>query len=90
MAQTVMQQHVVEHGEHDKAQQMSWSSASYGLSSRCPDTVMPLDPGRSGRESEVDSAHLSLTIIQFKARYLNQQQTVTASTHMQVIQKALW
>ena len=62
-AQTAMQEHVVEHGEHDKAQQKSWSSTASGLSSRCPDIVLPLDPARSGRESEVDSARLSLTII---------------------------
>ena len=58
---------VVEHGEHDKAQQKSWSSTASGLSSRRPDTVLPLDPARSGRESDVDSARLSLTIIQFTA-----------------------
>ena len=37
------QQHVVEHGEHDKALKKSWSSTASGLSSRCPDTVLPLD-----------------------------------------------
>ena len=37
---------------------------------RCPDTVLPLDPARSGRESEVDSARLSLTIIQFTAHVI--------------------
>ena len=47
-AQMAMQQHVVEHGEHDKAQKKSWSSTTSGRSSRCPDTVMPLDPARSG------------------------------------------
>ena len=43
-----MQQHVVEQREHDKAQKKSWSSIESGLSSRCPDTVLPLDPARSG------------------------------------------
>ena len=42
-----MQQHVVEHGEHDKAQKKSWSSTASGLNSGCPDTVLPLDPARS-------------------------------------------
>ena len=65
-----MQQHVVEHGEHDKAQQKSWSSIASGVSSRCPDTGLPLDPARSGRDSEVDSARLSLTIIQFTAHII--------------------
>ena len=65
--QTAMQQHVVEHGEHDKAQKRSWLSPVSRLCSRCPDTVLPLDPARSGRESEVDSARLSLTIVQFTA-----------------------
>ena len=69
-AQTVMQQHVVEHGEHDKAQQKSWSSTASGLSPRCSDTVLPLDPARLGRESEVDFAHLSVTIIQLSAHVI--------------------
>ena len=47
-AQMAMQQHVVEHGEHDKVQNKSWSSTASGLSSRRPDTVLPLDPARSG------------------------------------------
>ena len=47
-AQMAMQQHVVEHGEHDKAQKKSWSSTASGLSYRCPDTVLPLDTARSG------------------------------------------
>ena len=47
-AQMAMQQLVVEHGEHEKAQKKSWSSTASGLSSRCPDTVLPLDPARSG------------------------------------------
>ena len=34
-----MQQNVVDHEEHDKAQKKSWSSTASGLSSRCPDTV---------------------------------------------------
>ena len=48
VAKMAMQQHVVEHGEHDKAQKKSWSSTASGLSSRCPDTVLSLDPARSG------------------------------------------
>ena len=77
-AQTAMQQHVVEHGERDKAQQKSWSSNASGLSSRCPDTVLPLDLARSGRESEADSARLSLTIIQFTAHII-----LISNTHSQ-------
>ena len=53
-----MQQHVVEHEEYDKALKKSWSSTASRLSFRCLDTVLPLDPARSGRESEVDSARL--------------------------------
>ena len=58
-AQTAMQQHVAELGEHDKIQQKSWSSTAFGHSSRGPDTVLPLDPAGSGREIEVDSARAS-------------------------------
>ena len=77
-AQTAMQQHVVEHGELDKAQQQSWSSTVSGLSSRCPDTVLPLDPARPGWQSEVDAARLSLTIIQFTAHAI-----LISNTHSQ-------
>ena len=41
-----MQQHVVEHEEHDKALKKSGSSTASGLSSRCLDTVLPLNPAR--------------------------------------------
>ena len=37
-------------------------------------TVLPLDPARSERESEVDSVRLSLTIIQFTAHVIHTQQ----------------
>ena len=84
---TAMQQHVVEHGEHDKAQQKSWSSTASGLSSRCPDTVLPLDPAKSGRESEVDCAPLPHYNPIHSACHLNQQHTFTASTHTLVIPK---
>ena len=85
-AQMAMQQHVVEHGEHDKAQQKSWSSTASGLSSRCPDTVLPLDPPRSGWESEVDSARFSLTIIQFTAHVILISNTHSQQAQMQIIQ----
>ena len=49
--------------------------------SRCPDTVLPLDPARSGRESEVDSARLSLFIIQFTAHVI-----LISNTHSQQAQ----
>ena len=77
-----MQQHVVEHGEHDKAQKKSWSSTASGLSSRCPDTVLPLDPARSGRESEVDAARLSLTIIQFTVHVILISNTDSQQAHI--------
>ena len=77
-----MQQHVVEHGEHDKAQQKSWSSIASGVSSKCPDTVLPLDPARSGRDSEVDSARLSLTIIQFTAHIILISDTHSQQAHI--------
>ena len=75
-------QHVVEHGEHDKAQKKSWSCTASGLSSRCPDTVLPLDLARSGWESEVDSACLSLTIIQFTARDILISNTYLQQAHI--------
>ena len=65
-----MQQHVVEHGEHDKALKKSSSSTVSGLRSKCLDTVLPLDPARSRRESKVDSVRLSLTKIQFTAHVI--------------------
>ena len=77
-AQKAMQQHVVEHWEHGTAQQKSWSSTASGLSSRCHDTALPLDPARSGRESEVDLARLSLTIIQFTGHVI-----LISNTHSQ-------
>ena len=80
-AQMAMQQHVVEHGEHDKAQQKSWSSTASGLSSRCPDTVLPLDPPWSGWESEVDCALLPHYNPIHSACNLNQQHTFTATTN---------
>ena len=70
-----MQQHVVEHGEHDKAQKKSWSSTAPGLSSRCPDTVLPLDPARSGWESEVLCVPLPHYHPVHSACHLNQQHT---------------
>ena len=85
-AQTAMQQHVVEHEEHDKAVKKSWSSTASGLSSRCLDTVLPLDHARSGRESEVNSAFFSFTIIQFTTHviliiYTQQQQAHIRKPH---------
>ena len=81
-AQTAMQQHVVEHKEHDKALKKAWSSTASGLSSRCLDTVLPLDPARSEREC----TRLSLTIIQFTAHviliiYTQQQQAHIRKPH---------
>ena len=72
----------MEHGEHDKAQKRSWSSTASGLSSRCPDTVLPLDPARSGWESEVDSARLSFTIIQFTAHVILISNTNSQQAHI--------
>ena len=89
-AQMAMQQYVVEHGEHDMVQKKSWSSTASGLSSRCPDTVLPLDPARSGWESEVDSARLSLTIIQFTAHVILISNTHSQQAHICNHTKALW
>ena len=61
----------------------SWSSTASGLSSKCPDTVLPL--AWSGRVSKVDSAPHYCPI--HSACHLNQQHTFTASTYMQTIQK---
>ena len=82
-----MQQHVVEHAEHDQAQQKSRLSTTPALSSRCLDTVLPPDPAGFGRESEVDCAPLPHYNPVHSACHLIQQHTVTASTHMQVIKK---
>ena len=84
-AQTVMQQHVVEHGEHDKAQKKSWSSTASGLSSRCPDTVLRLDPARSGLENEVNSARLSLAIIQVTAHAIFISNTQSQQAHIRFL-----
>ena len=75
-----------EHEEHDKALKKSWSSTASGLSARCLDTVLPLDPARPGRGSEADSARLSLTIIQFTSHviliiYTQQQQAHIRMPH---------
>ena len=80
-AQTAMQQHVVEHKEHDKAQQKSWSSTVSGLRSRCLDTVLPLDPGRPGRESEIDCAPLPYCNQIHSAHHLNQQHSHSKQTY---------
>ena len=85
-----MQQHVVEHEEHDKALKTLWSSTASGLSSRCLDTVLPLDPARSGRESEVDCAPLPHYNPIHSACHLNHIHIATASTHTRATQKALW
>ena len=57
-----MQRHVVEHREHDNAQQKLRSSTESGLSFRYLGIVLPLDPAWSGREGGVNSARLFLTI----------------------------
>ena len=80
-----MQEHVVEHGEHDKAQQKSWSSTASGLSSIY---VLPLDPARSGRESEVDSARLSFTVIQFTAHVILIIYTQQQRAHIRKLHKS--
>ena len=48
LIQRPKQQHVLEHREHNKAQQRAWSSTASGLSSRSFNTVLPLDPARTG------------------------------------------
>ena len=76
----------MEHEEHDKALKKSWSSTAPGFSSRCLDTVLPLDPTKSGRGTEVLSARLSLTKIQFTEHviliiYTQQQQAHIRRPH---------
>ena len=61
-----------------------------GLSSRCLDTVLPLDPARAGRESEVDCTPLPHYNPINSACHLNHIHTATASTHTQATQKAMW
>ena len=85
-----MQQHVVEHEEHDKALKKAWSSTASGLTSRCLDTVLPLDPARSGRESEVDCEPLPHYNPVQSTCNLNHIHTATVGTHKQATQKALW
>ena len=54
-----MQQHVVEHDEHDKeGTKVVMVIHCIRAKSRCFDTVLPPDPARSERESEVDCAPL--------------------------------
>ena len=74
-----MQQHVVKHGECHKRQQKSCHPLHPGLA---PDTVLPLDPARSGRDSEIDSARLSLTIIQFTAYVILISNTQSQQAHI--------
>ena len=66
--QTAIQQHVVEHAEHYKTQKKLWSSTAPDLTPDVLTCVLPLGTVSSGRESEVESAHLFLTIIQFFQR----------------------
>ena len=68
--------------QHDKVQQKPWSFTESGLSSKCPDTVLPLDPAKSGREKAVDSARLSRTIIQFKAHAILISNTQSQQAHI--------
>ena len=77
--QTAIQQHVVELAEHNKAQRSYGHPLHPDLT---PDVVLtcllPLGTVSSGRESEVESAHLFLTIIQFfSACHLTSQHTST-------------
>ena len=76
--QTAIQQHVVEHAEHNKVQKKLWSSTAPGSDLDVLTCVLPLGTVSSGRESEVESAHLFLTIIQFlSACHLTSQHTST-------------
>ena len=53
-------------------------------------TVLPLDPVRPGRESEVESARLSLPTIYFTAHVILISNTQSDQAHILVIQNALW
>ena len=58
-----------------------WSSTHSGLSCRCLGTALPLDPGRSGREREVDCAP-PVTIIQFKVHVILISNTQSQQAHI--------
>ena len=76
--QTAIQQHVVEHAEHNKAQRSNGHPLHPDLTPDGLTCVLPLGTVSSGRESEVESAHLFLTIIQFfSACHLTSQHTST-------------
>ena len=76
--QKAIQQHVVEHAERDKALKMLRSSTASKPNSRRLDLCLPLGAAGQGLESEVDIAHLFLTIIQFhSACHLISQHTST-------------
>ena len=58
------------------------NNTASGLSSRCPDIVLPLDPPRSGWVSKVDSARIALTIIQFTAHVIFISNTNSQQAHI--------
>ena len=90
--QKAIQQHVVEHAERDKALKMLRSSTA----SKPNSCVLPLGAAGRGLESEVDVAHLFLTIIQFHSacHLISHTQTLaytTISSHLHPhTYKVLW
>ena len=75
---TAILQHVVEHAEHNKAQRSYGHPLHPDLTPDVLICVLPLGTVSSGRESEVESVHHFLTIIQFfSACHLTSQHTST-------------
>ena len=76
--QKAIQQHVVEHAERDKALKMLGHPLHPNPTPDVLTCVLPLGAAGRGLESEVDVAHLFLTIIQFhSACHLISQHTST-------------
>ena len=62
---------LLEHAEHNKVQKKLWSSTAPGYDSRRLDLCLACGHSQlRKRESEVESAHLFLTIIQFSAHFI--------------------
>ena len=66
--QKMIQQYVMEHERPNRAHKKLWSATASGSASRCLDSC-PASV-RSGRESDVDSTHLFLTVIQLAAQVI--------------------
>ena len=69
-AQPAIQQHVVEHVEHNEAKRSYGHPLHPDLTPDVLICVLPPGTVSPGRESEVESAHLFLTLIQFSAHVI--------------------